>query len=227
MRWEELHRGPVPDVSLRLRSEQPVFQRSERPVLQLVRRVARWRAPTSTRSREFCTSQDNSLATHDGELRSERFGAGFTSIARVQLRCRGPRDGGGRGPGGRRTRGARAHIQTAIDEQAAAFPRSKDREPHPLEQQVSEALVTLLLACSLPPEVEDVAVGPPTLSELETVQLDELDAVQQRLDRIGRQDLAEQLRNTMRFRARNRDRRRLGAREMQSVYPRGHRLGAR
>jgi hypothetical protein len=88
----------------------------------------------------------------------------------------------------------RAHIQAAIDEQAAAFPRSEDREPHPLEQQVSEALVTLLLACSPPPEVDDVAVGPPTLSELETVQLDELEAVQQRLDRVGCKDLAEQLR---------------------------------
>jgi hypothetical protein len=93
----------------------------------------------------------------------------------------------------------RADIQAAINKQDAAFPRSEDGELHPLAPQVSEALITALLACNPPPEDDadeddayapgwapTPAVGPPTLPELE--------AVLRRAEGAGHQDLVEHLR---------------------------------
>jgi hypothetical protein len=85
----------------------------------------------------------------------------------------------------KRVRKRRKHILAAIAERDAAGDGAG---------QALDDLDKSLLACEPPPEMDDPAVGQPTLSELEAVRRDELEAAQQRLVRIGRKDLAEQLR---------------------------------
>ena len=108
-----------------------------------------------------------------------------------------------RSPHEERVRPLRDALGVAISELDAAFPRAEDGRPNPLQQQVSQALVTALIASSPPPpadthtytraESPSPSLGPSqglTPSELET-----------RLEQAERGGDARNVRNAERYRA--------------------------